>query len=134
MTSATTSIPLIDLQERDKDTLVAKLRQACGQTGFFYLTGHGLSKGFLEQVLGQTKAVFDLDDSTKNTLSDFQLSRGYTPMQEETLDPVHQTMGDTKEGYYIGREIPITDPRYNPAKFYGPNVWPRAEDCPGFRE
>ncbi len=27
-------------------------------------------------------------------------SRGYTPMAEQTLDPDHQSQGDTKEGAY----------------------------------
>lgn len=30
-------------------------------------------------------------------------NRGYTPFAEETLDPEHQTRGDTKEGFYFGR-------------------------------
>ena len=28
--------------------------------------------------------------------------RGYTPMSDESLDPEHQTVPDTKEGLYIG--------------------------------
>ena len=31
-------------------------------------------------------------------------NRGWTPLGEETLDPARQTCGDTKEGYYIGRD------------------------------
>lgn len=30
-------------------------------------------------------------------------NRGYTPFAEETLDPQHQSRGDTKEGWYFGR-------------------------------
>jgi hypothetical protein len=30
-------------------------------------------------------------------------NRGYTPFAEETLDPEHQSRGDTKEGFYFGR-------------------------------
>jgi hypothetical protein len=29
--------------------------------------------------------------------------RGWTPWQEETLDPGAQVVGDTKEGFYFGR-------------------------------
>ena len=65
--------------------------------------------------------------ATKESLNDSVLSRGYTAMGEETLDPLLQKTGDTKEGYYIGREIAKTDPRYNPSKFYGPIVWPSAD-------
>jgi non-haem dioxygenase in morphine synthesis N-terminal len=32
--------------------------------------------------------------------------RGWNPMQQESLDPKNQSEGDTKEGLYIGREVP----------------------------
>ena len=54
-------------------------------------------------------------------------------MQEETLDPQNQTQGDTKEGYYIGKEIPPEDPRYDPKKLRGPNQWPSSTVCRNFR-
>lgn len=36
--------------------------------------------------------------------------RGYTPLQEETLDPEHQSVGDTKEGFYICHEPYVEGP------------------------
>jgi isopenicillin N synthase-like dioxygenase len=32
-------------------------------------------------------------------------NRGWTPLGEEVLDPERQTRGDTKEGYYVGRQV-----------------------------
>ena len=49
--------------------------------------------------------------------------RGYTPMAEETLDAANQSEGDTKEGMYFGREVPLDSPEA--AKpLTGPNQWP----------
>lgn len=77
--------------------------------------------------------MFALSQTEKESLSDKTMSRGYTSMQEETLDPAVQTEGDTKEGYYIGRDIRTTDPRYDPKKLRGPNQWPSPETLPDFR-
>ncbi|CAI5493758.1 unnamed protein product [Closterium sp. Naga37s-1] len=54
-------------------------------------------------------------------------NRGYTAFEEEVLDPaVQRQRGDTKEGYYVGVDIPPHDPRA--AKpLHGPNVWPPAD-------
>jgi isopenicillin N synthase-like dioxygenase len=50
-------------------------------------------------------------------------NRGWNPLGEETLDPEHQTRGDTKEGYYIGREVPAGSAEAK-LPLHGPNVWP----------
>jgi hypothetical protein len=51
--------------------------------------------------------------------------RRYSPPNEQALDPSGQP--DTKEGYYIGRELPAGD-----LLLQGPNVWPPEEWVPGF--
>jgi isopenicillin N synthase-like dioxygenase len=134
MSTASTSIPVIDLSlADDRDALVQTLRQACMEKGFFYVVGHGLTSDYLRNVLQESQQLFHLPLPTKQGLSDPTMSRGYTAMREETLDPQHQRVGDTKEGFYIGRHVPTTDPRYNPAKFTGPNQWPTETDMPEFR-
>jgi len=35
----------------------------------------------------------------------------------------YMVVGDYKEGYYIGVEVPEDDPKAE-KPFYGPNVWP----------
>jgi isopenicillin N synthase-like dioxygenase len=115
-------VPSIRLDD-DEDPVPA-LRKACVEIGFFYLEGHGLGTEELKRVFEESRKLFELPLEEKRRLSDHVLSRGYTAMQEETLDPAVQTEGDTKEGYYIGREIPEDDPRYDPKKLRGPNQWP----------
>eukprot|EP00536_Pseudo-nitzschia_multiseries_P004276 jgi/Psemu1/253472/estExt_Genewise1Plus.C_700068 len=124
------SIPTLDLRDPDA---ARKLAAVCQSVGFFYLEGHGLSQDYIDSVFAASKTLFDLPLEEKTKLSDKTMSRGYTAMQEETLDLSHQTEGDTREGYYIGREIPVDDPRYSPAKLRGPNQWPDTSVLPSFQ-
>lgn len=124
------TIPTIDMGDPNA---AENLSAICRDVGFFYLEGHGLSPEYIESVFDASKAMFDLPMEEKKKLSDKTMSRGYTGMQEETLDPAVQTEGDTKEGYYIGRDITRDDPRYDPLKLRGPNQWPEASVLPKFQ-
>jgi len=128
--NSNSNIPILDLRDPNA---VQKLAAVCRNVGFFYLEGHGLSPDYIDSIFAASKALFDLPLETKSKLSDKIMSRGYTAMQEETLDPSTQTEGDTKEGYYIGREIAEGDPRYDPVKLRGPNQWPETSLLPSFR-
>mmetsp|Transcript_18253 Transcript_18253/g.44085 ORF Transcript_18253/g.44085 Transcript_18253/m.44085 type:complete len:319 (-) Transcript_18253:98-1054(-) len=123
-------IPTIDLNDPD---VVNNLRDACRDVGFMYLVGHGISKDEIDNVFLESKKLFALPTNVKESLTDKSMSRGYTAMEEETLDPAHQSQGDTKEGYYIGRDIPPTSARYDPKKLRGPNQWPDLETLPEFQ-
>jgi isopenicillin N synthase-like dioxygenase len=118
------AIPTIRLDDPDAGS---HLRSACSEVGFFYLEGHGLTTEEIDNVFEESKKFFRLSNAEKEALSDKVMSRGYTSMQEETLDPSVQTEGDTKEGYYIGRDVPKDHSKYDPSKLRGPNVWPGAE-------
>ncbi|VEU38661.1 unnamed protein product [Pseudo-nitzschia multistriata] len=124
------SIPTLDLGDPDAAQKLAAIGR---NVGFFYLEGHGLSPDYIDSVFAASKALFDLPLEEKTKLSDHTMSRGYTAMQEETLDLANQTEGDTKEGYYIGRDVPVGDPRYDPAKLRGPNQWPESSLLPSFQ-
>jgi isopenicillin N synthase-like dioxygenase len=127
-------IPIISLDDPDQEKTVQALRTACKEVGFFYLQGHGIGPKTIESVMEQSQRLFALPVSAKRLIADPTISRGYTGMEEETLNPADQKKGDTKEGFYIGRSLP-----YNPAKLSGPNCWPSAEttpemeDCDEFR-
>lgn len=136
------NIPVLKMDSDDTETIAKLLRSACSDVGFFYLEGHGLSDDLLEKVMNQSKKLFGLSVRAKEAIRDEVMSRGYTAMEEETLDPAHQKKGDTKEGFYIGKDIAKDDPRYNPAKLTGPNCWPTeantrgefsSNDCEEFR-
>lgn len=124
------SIPTICLRENEREETVKLLRSACINVGFFYLEGHGIDESLIANVLEQSRILFGLSEESKKALSDPVLSRGYTAMSEETLDPQKQKQGDTKEGFYIGKHVPADDPEFNPAKFKGPNRMPSTELTP----
>ena len=127
-----TIIPTIRLNDDDHAATVRAVRNACIDTGFFYVAGHGIDTSSLLQ---QSKLLFDLPVAEKRAVSDATLTRGYTAMREETLDPANQTVGDTKEGFYISvNDIALDDPRFNPAKLAGPNQWPDAIKCPSMQD
>lgn len=123
-------IPTVDLNDPN---VVNALKHACRDVGFLYLVGHGLSKVEIDDVFLESKNLFALPTPVKESLADRTMSRGYTAMEEETLDPKHQSQGDTKEGYYIGRDIPPNSHLYDPQKLRGPNQWPDVRTLPNFR-
>lgn len=124
-------IPLVDVSA-DEAVAAARVHKACTESGFFYATGHGIPEELLSEVFRQFKAAFALPQEEKDRLLADENNRGYTPFAEETLDPEHQTRGDTKEGFYFGRDIPSNDPEAS-LPLHGPNQWPSEELLPGFR-
>mmetsp|Transcript_15324 Transcript_15324/g.18652 ORF Transcript_15324/g.18652 Transcript_15324/m.18652 type:complete len:344 (-) Transcript_15324:124-1155(-) len=125
------SVPRIRLSNISDDDhnseIVKSLYRACSTVGFFYLEvdPSDISPDFVSKVFEQSRAFFNLPEHMKRKVSDPVLNRGYTAMFEETLDPKHQSIGDTKEGYYIADDFSVDSEMYNPSKLRGPNVWPR---------
>jgi isopenicillin N synthase-like dioxygenase len=123
----------IDLSNPDIHNTVSLLKQACLDSGFFYVVNHGIRDEFMDQVFVESKKLFNLSLDEKMKLLRNYKHRGYTPVLDELLDPENQLHGDYKEGYYIGVEVPEDDPQAE-KPFYGPNVWPASDHLPGWRE
>ncbi|PIN20594.1 Iron/ascorbate family oxidoreductase [Handroanthus impetiginosus] len=113
----------IDLSSPDIQSSVSLLKQACLDSGFFYVINHGIEEEFMDEVFSQSKRFFSLPMEEKMKLLRNEKNRGYTPMFDESLDPSNQIHGDYKEGYYIGVEISEADADTQ-KPFYGPNEWP----------
>ncbi|KAF5939916.1 hypothetical protein HYC85_021083 [Camellia sinensis] len=123
----------INLSSLDIHNSVSLLKQACLDSGFFYVINHGINQEFMDEVFNQSKFFFDLPVSEKMKVLRNKKHRGYTPLFNERLDPVNQIHGDYKEGYYIGIEVPENDPDIEKL-LYGTNVWPPSDILPGWRE
>ncbi|XP_065850389.1 2-oxoglutarate-Fe(II) type oxidoreductase hxnY isoform X2 [Euphorbia lathyris] len=123
----------IDLSSSDIDKSVSSLKQACLDSGFFYVINHGISQEFMEEVFAESKKFFELPLVEKMKVLRNEKHRGYTPMLDEILDPDNQVHGDYKEGYYMGVEVSEDDAAAE-KPFYGPNVWPADDLLPGWRE
>ncbi|MQM02848.1 hypothetical protein Taro_035616 [Colocasia esculenta] len=122
----------VDLSDPDVEKSVSLLKQACTDSGFFYVINHGISQDFMDEVFFQSKRLFALPMEEKMKLLRNEKHRGYTPILDEILDPDKQINGDYKEGYYIGVEVPDGDPQAE-KPFYAPNLWPSEDLLPGWR-
>ncbi|KAF7813876.1 2-oxoglutarate-Fe(II) type oxidoreductase hxnY-like isoform X1 [Senna tora] len=131
-TKSSSVINCIDLSNPNVNQSVNLLKQACLDSGFFYVVNHGISQEFMDEVFAQSKKFFSLPQKDKIKLLRNKNHRGYTPILDELLDPENQVhAGDYKEGYYIGVEAAEDDPQ---KPFYGPNQWPSSDILPGWRE
>jgi isopenicillin N synthase-like dioxygenase len=136
--SAPASLPVIDLtglrspHPADRLAVAQALKVACAQRGFFYVTQHGIEPELTDAVFAQSRQLFDLPMQEKALIhkAHSRFNRGYEPLRGQTLQPGMPP--DVKEGFYIGNELALDDPRVLAGKFnHGPNQWPPG--LPGFR-
>jgi len=63
-------VPIIDLSGRDTETrrttIAAEIRRACETSGFFTVTGHGVSKDLVDHMYTTTKGFFTLSEAQKD--------------------------------------------------------------------
>jgi isopenicillin N synthase-like dioxygenase len=132
------SLPVIDIgglssaDPEARKAVGAKLREACLDKGFFYISNHGVPEDLVRDVFAEAAAFFALPAEQKAEVdkSKSKANRGYEPLQGQTLEP--GAPPDLKEGYYIGPEHGPDDPRVIAGMFnHGPNQWPSQR--PNFR-
>jgi isopenicillin N synthase-like dioxygenase len=123
------TLPVIDvsaLLTADDDVaerLVAeRIEAACRETGFFYVTGHGVPLELFERLDTAARTFFALPDTAKAPMSmadGGRAWRGWFPVGGEL------TSGrpDLKEGVYFGTELPDGHPRAG-LPLHGRNLFP----------
>ncbi|XP_028079409.1 probable 2-oxoglutarate-dependent dioxygenase At3g50210 isoform X6 [Camellia sinensis] len=84
------ALSCIDLSSPDILNSVSLLKQACLDSGFFYVINHGISQEFMDEVFYQSKSFFDLPVSEKMKVLRNKTHRGYTYPFSQRLDPVNQ--------------------------------------------
>jgi isopenicillin N synthase-like dioxygenase len=133
-----TTLPVIDIgglwSERPADRRVvgAQLREACLDKGFFYIRNHGIPDDLVRAVFAEAEQFFALPAADKAALDKAHsgVNRGYEPLKGQALEA--GAPPDLKEGFYIGPEHALDDPRVRAGKFnHGPNQWPA--NRPAFR-
>ena len=107
---------------------VRRFSGACSRA----VVNHGVGEDVTAACFEQCQRFFSQADAVKRGILADANNRGYTPYQEETLDPTTQREGDTKEGLYFGREVPKGHPEAG-KPLHGPNQWPSSEQLPDFR-
>ena len=78
--------------------------EACRETGFFYIVGHGIDQSLQNRLEVLSRRFFALDHATKMAIAmpkAGQAWRGYFPVGDELTSG----MPDRKEGLYFGSEL-----------------------------
>lgn len=99
------NIPIIDigLLNKDNTKLAKEIRNACSQTGFFYIINHGVSVVLQQELEELSQQFFHLSLAVKNEINMKKTGkawRGYFPIKGELTS----NMPDLKEGIYFGEE------------------------------
>ena len=124
-------IPIIDVGNESFD-VAHQIRDACRDSGFFYVVGHGVDAALQQRLEQIHRDFFALPEERKLEIRmerGGRAWRGYFPLAAEL------TLGlpDQKQGIYFGAELPPEDPRVQTGlPLHGPNLF--SEDLPGMRD
>ncbi|KAK6611196.1 2OG-Fe(II)oxygenase superfamily protein [Botrytis cinerea] len=94
------------------------VRRACTSTGFFQLVGHGVPATLQKNLYNAAAKFFALPMGVKLPL-DVRKNigfRGYDVMSSQSYEK--DVLPDLKEGYIMGTDIPLDDPRVMKRRFF----------------
>ena len=141
---STSRIPLVDLigasqPSTHREEVVETIRQACEDTGFLVVTGHGVSKEVIKGVEVASREFFSLPYEEKmRYIGSVGVFRGYTPIETSTLALSRDivTPPDLCEAFSINRfddhEVALRSGlREGREAFFAPNIWPERPE--GFK-
>ena len=133
------ALPVIDMSPLYDDhdpsghiSVAGEIRTACRDTGFFYVTGHGVDPNRMAALEAACRNFFALSEPEKMRIAMHhggKAWRGYFSVGHELTSG----QADQKEGIYFGTELPADDPRVlAEIPLHGANLWP--EEVPEMRE
>lgn len=131
-------LPIIDIDDlkssilRERQAVAEKIGAACRDTGFFYVTNHGISEDMQAATFQGATDLFALPLPEKQSIhiSGSEYHRGWEPIGLQALDT--EARPDLKEGFIMGADIGLDHPEVvKGTPHYGPNLWP---DLPDFRQ
>jgi isopenicillin N synthase-like dioxygenase len=128
-------IPVIDISPlvsgHQQDAVAVQIRQACCETGFFYVVGHSIDAALQQRLEDLSRQFFAQDLKTKQQLRmalGGRAWRGYFPVGGELTSG----QPDLKEGLYFGTELDAAHPLVQQGlPMHGANLFP---ELPQFRE
>jgi isopenicillin N synthase-like dioxygenase len=137
MRSGQQRIPIIDVSPlvdgtKARQKVAARIREACSDSGFFYVVGHGIDEKLQRELEELSRQFFAMDAESKLLISmsrGGRAWRGYFPVGSEL------TSGrpDIKEGIYFGAELEDDHPLVKSrTPMHGRNLFPT--DIPKLRE
>lgn len=133
MAPRSAALPVIDMEAlfeagrgRDQARIAAQIRNACRESGFFYVLGHGIGDDVIASLEAASRRFFSLPSEDKMQVRMARGGaawRGFFPVGGEL------TSGrpDIKEGLYFGTELSPEHPRVVAGwPLHGANLWPSA--------
>jgi isopenicillin N synthase-like dioxygenase len=127
--TATANLPLIDMagvREGDPGSIRRvgdAIRQACSETGFFYIINHGVPQLVIDEAMGAAKTFFAYPPEVKRQVAVNKRHRGWHALGGALM--YEATKPDFKEFFSMGLELPEDDPCVLAGEaLRGPNQWP----------
>ncbi|WPO99315.1 2-oxoglutarate and iron-dependent oxygenase domain-containing protein [Pseudomonas sp. HR96] len=125
----TPTLPLIDMAGvRERSPLAIQragkaIRQACTDTGFFYIVNHGVPQPLINRAMAAARQFFAYPAEVKRQVAVNKRHRGWHALGGATM--YQATRPDHKEFFSIGLELPEQDPCVLAGQpLRGPNQWP----------
>ena len=126
---STDDVPIIDLsgtfeEGPARQAAATAIRNACENTGFFYVSHHGIDQSVIDAAFAESKRFFEQPEDWKASLSKKPGTNGYEPVETQALD--NESPADWKESYNFSAGA-------RPGSMdHVPNIWP--ENFPGFED
>jgi isopenicillin N synthase-like dioxygenase len=133
---ADNAIPTIDLtplrsgNDADKRTVARQIDAACRDTGFFMVTGHGVSVELIGKTRQRAIDFFALPDAEKMKVQrpPAKISRGYNWVGDRSIAYSMGTAAppDIQEAFAFGHDRADLAAKVDQAsaQMYAPNIWP----------
>jgi isopenicillin N synthase-like dioxygenase len=125
MSTRLTRVPLVDLDHytrgtpAEREAFVQTFGDALKTFGFVRVKNHGVDPALIQETYRQFESLFRLPMPAKKRYEiDKAGQRGYVSFGKEHAK--NQTVGDLKEFWHVGRELPPA----HLASRYPKNVWP----------
>lgn len=127
-------LPIIDISELPDEqariSISEEIREATSNSGFFYLTGHGIKTSVASDLRQSQRDFFALTTAEKNAISISEFNRGYLAQGSAKMHGSETY--DQKEVFFWGAEL---DPQHpdiiQQTPLCGPNQWPHT--LPNFK-
>ena len=120
-------IPIVDISTfkegslEQKTSIAKEIRETAENSGFFYISGHGIPKELTAQAFATSKRFFSLDQKQKAEISVNKNQRGWMAQGMATLEGSKSY--DAKEIFFWGWEVDEDDPDLA-LPMVAPNLWP----------
>ncbi|SCV70932.1 BQ2448_3694 [Microbotryum intermedium] len=130
-------LPIIDMTRLSSSSLEdrqALALEAAIESGFFYISNHGIPQSILDEAFAQGKQFFaqPMEKKMKVDLHKGTSFKGYAPLMGEAVDPASR--GDVHESFDMGSDSQtFHEGSKKKEGVISGNLWPSEEDLPGFR-